>query len=110
MNIETLTKEAKQLIIDNICAHDTQFMTVGTPTLLTASDDLDHAEWSIQVTSEYGNCKNTHTLHLCWNPEDGHGFPCDEDCDSATPVTPLNLMQTLYWDFALTGLEEKYQH
>ncbi len=64
-----------------------------------------------EITTEWGNCKQNHTIRLiCLDPErpDEFGIDYQTDDGDVGEITAANIMTQLYFDLALKDLSEEY--
>ncbi len=94
------------VIADDIKLSD-EFTVVEGDCLNGGSGELDEDE---QVSIRYDilfsfrGCEHKHAIIIGWNELDGVGLEHGEEGD-VMPITAINLLTSLYLDFALADLE-----
>jgi len=85
---------------------DGLFQIVPGESLLGPKVD-DVASIEFEIKFKYGNCEHSHHILIGWNEEDGVGIEQGEDSEIQS-ISYGSIMTVLYFDLALTGLDEKY--
>jgi len=79
----------------------------GDSMLGEPSENDPYTTIEYDIFMEYGNIKHRHAIVIGWNEIDGVGFDHGEDGD-IDPITPFSLFKYLYFDLALTDLDEEF--
>lgn len=87
------------------CGMDGIFKVVPGESLSECPGESCSIEY--EIVFEYGNVKRTHAIVIGWNDIEGVGLEYGEDGD-INSITYGSLMATMYFDMAMTGLDDKY--
>jgi hypothetical protein len=102
--------EANELLWDALaCTGSASLFNIESGNDLNGepSEDEPCASIEYRIIFEYGNCRQSHAIIIGYSEEDGVGLEFGEDGD-ILPITCAQVMQAIYFDLALTGLEDKY--
>lgn len=107
MNVQQVKELANKELMDALsrCGMEGIFQVVPGGLLNEETDEVYSIEYEIIFT--HGNLKHNHALIIGWNNLDGVGLECGDDGD-INPITYGNVMASMYFDMAMTGLDDKY--
>jgi hypothetical protein len=69
-------------------------------------EEADIISGSVNIEFKYKNCQKKHTIHLGWNEVSGFGL--EEIDGEIQPINDHVLLRLMYFDLALSDLDEKY--
>ncbi len=107
MNAEQIKELANKELTDalSMCGMDGIFKVLPGGELGSTEDEYFSFEY--EILFEFGNIKRNHSLQIGWNEVDGIGLEHGDDGE-INPITYGSLMMAMYFDMALTGLDDKY--
>ena len=107
MEIEEVKNQANKELMKALdcCGMGNIFKVIAGGVLYEDPDESCSIEY--EITFSYGNLKHTHALVIGWNTDYGIGIELGDDGETI-PITYGSVMASMYFDMAMTGLDDKY--